>query len=283
MQKSFLEDFKKTIVFIGYWKTTQGEVKEELIGTAFLVQIEGVFCLVTAKHVIAEIDDKGNVLQERQNLLVFNNLIKKEKGIRFVSLDIRKKDGFNWFFHDNSLIDLAIMPFPLNIQEDDVKVCPDTNFLSLERICETNDVFFLSYQPGVTMLSDGEVLPLIRKGAVARKNNNKSFLIDGAAFPGNSGSPVYMLPAAIRIDDNGNINLGGDILGGKFIGVVSNYIHYQDIAISAQTKRARIIFEENTGLSTVWSSDCLLEITKQDGFQIALNALKSDKKILNSK
>jgi len=35
------------------------------------------------------------------------------------------------------------------------------------------------------------------------------------------------------------------------IGVVKGFITYKDVAISEQTKRPRIVFEENTGLTVV--------------------------------
>ena len=96
----------------------------------------------------------------------------------------------------------------------------------------------------------------------------------GATSLGNSGSPVFLKPSPIRYDDAGTISLGGDKLGGKFIGVIGEYIPYREVAISAQTGRPRIIFEENTGLSKVWSVNYLQEIISSKDFQDQLTKVK---------
>ena len=91
-------------------------------------------------------------------------------------------------------------------------------------------------------------------------NEDGSFYIDGFAFPGNSGSPVFILtsPAEYKV---------------KFAGIIGSYLPYQEAAISKQTGRTRIIFEENTGLSIVWSVKFLEEIIKSKEFQQQLDKL----------
>jgi len=42
---------------------------------------------------------------------------------------------------------------------------------------------------------------------------------------------VFLKPSPIRLDSQG-ISIGYDPLGGKFIGIIGEYILYQDIAIS---------------------------------------------------
>ena len=39
--------------------------------------------------------------------------------------------------------------------------------------------------------------------------------------------------------------------GSSLIGIVKGYLPYRDVALSQQTKRPRVIFEENTGLTAV--------------------------------
>src|SRR3990172_1553482 len=72
---------------------------------------------------------------------------------------------------------------------------------------------------------------------------------DTAQFPGNSGGPVIIEPSA------GSIEGTKPITGSYLIGIVSGYLPYQDIAISAQTRRPRIVFEENSGLASVHPVD----------------------------
>lgn len=45
----------------------------------------------------------------------------------------------------------------------------------------------------------------------------------------------------------------------RLIGLVKGYITYTDVAISPQTKRPRVAFEENTGLTNVEPVDRIIE------------------------
>ena len=45
----------------------------------------------------------------------------------------------------------------------------------------------------------------------------------------------------------------------RLIGVISRYLPYEDVAISAQTRKPRIIFQENSGLATVVPVDVIQE------------------------
>jgi predicted oxidoreductase (fatty acid repression mutant protein) len=65
-------------------------------------------------------------------------------------------------------------------------------------------------------------------------------------------------------------------LGGKFIGIIGEYVPYREVAISAQTGRARVIFEENTGLSKVWSVDFIKEIIDSDKFKEQLKKIQGN-------
>jgi hypothetical protein len=91
------------------------------------------------------------------------------------------------------------------------------------------DVFFLSYQPGIEIQQ--RVSPIIRGGTVSLINEDNTFLIDGASFPGNSGSPVFLKPTAVTYTDQG-ISIGGDQKGSRFIGVIGAYIPYREYARS---------------------------------------------------
>lgn len=45
----------------------------------------------------------------------------------------------------------------------------------------------------------------------------------------------------------------------SLIGIVAAYLPYKDIAVSAQTGRQRIVFEENSGLTIIYPVDYILE------------------------
>lgn len=137
------------------------------------------------------------------------------------------------------------------------------------------DVFFLSYQPGAA--DDEIVSPVARAGTISLIKPNGTFLIDGSAFPGNSGSPVFLKPSAIRFDSKG-ISIGGDPLGGKFIGILGSYLAYQEVAVSMQTGHPRVVFEENTGLTIVSSVELIQDLIEsepvRDQLKLIINSFK---------
>ena len=100
---------------------------------------------------------------------------------------------------------------------------------------------------------------IVRQGIIARirdylSGSTKEFLIDTSIFPGNSGGPVVIHPELTAIEGTKTIDRA------SLIGIVSSYVPYNDIAISQQTKRPRIIFEENSGLASVVPIEYALEV-----------------------
>jgi len=263
MMCTLIDEIKKTVVFLG----KINEKREiQFHATGFIVSIKNIFHLVTAKHVVVD-SRTGNFIDS--GMLAFFNLKDGKFGSR--SLDwIKKNFAVNWIFNENKDVDIAIIPFGLDPEKDDVKTIPEELFLSTDRLFELYDVFFLSYQPGIYLQK--RISPIIRNGTISLINDDKTFYIDAFAFPGNSGSPVFLKPSPIRFDEKG-ISIGGDQLGGKFIGIIGEYIPYQEVAISTQTGRPRVIFEENTGLSRVWSVLFIKEILDLDTFKEQLDKL----------
>jgi hypothetical protein len=98
-------------------------------------------------------------------------------------------------------------------------------------------------------------------------NDDGSFYIDAAAFPGNSGSPVFLRPSLMY--DKEVHSMGG----GYFVGVIGSYLPYEDMAISTQTGLPRVIFPENTGLSKVWSASFLSQIVNSAALQQQLTKI----------
>jgi hypothetical protein len=269
INKKLLEEIKKTIVFIGETRLNRENKSEgTFIATGVLVQIDNIFHLITAKHVV--FDTKQKELKDVNLWITFNT--KSGKVTKRSIKDIKNKFSVEWIFHPNEEIDLAIIPTALDPQNDDVKVVPSDLFLKIEQVNELYDVFFLSFQPGIPI--EGKIEPVIRAGTISRINKDKTFYIDGLAYPGNSGSPVFLKPSPIRFDEK-RISLGEDPFGGKFIGIIGEYLPYQKIAVSVQTGRPRVVFEENTGLSKVWSVEYLKEIIESKSFKTQLEQIKS--------
>jgi hypothetical protein len=83
--------------------------------------------------------------------------------------------------------------------------------------------------------------PILRQGLISQNGANK-FLIVAGLFPGSSGSPVITKPFVNIVD--GILQ----VVEPKLVGIAASYIPYEDVAISVQTKKPRVIFQENSGL-----------------------------------
>jgi len=276
--KNLLADAKKTVVFLGNLGEISGTDKKNinLYGTGFLVRIQDIYYLITAKHIVKNQD--SGALQDG-DMCVFLNTKKGNINVRKIQ-DVKKDFKVEWIFHSNPNVDIAIIPWPLDLAKDDVKVVPEELFTKSDRIFELYDIFFLSFQPGIDVTT--KISPVFKTGTVSMINEDKTFYVNASAFPGNSGSPVFLKPSFPRFDET-NITMGGDNLDGTFIGVIGNYIAYQEVAISVQTKRPRIVFEENTGLSKVWPVEYIQEILNSDVFRAQQRGLKKRFKIGKSR
>jgi hypothetical protein len=99
---------------------------------------------------------------------------------------------------------------------------------------------------------------ICRSGVLARirdylDGHAQDYMIDVPVFPGNSGGPVILCPSAIAINGTNPISES------SLVGIVKSYVPYTDVAISPQTNRPRISFEENSGLAMVESLDSIVE------------------------
>lgn len=81
-------------------------------------------------------------------MLAFFNL--RNGQINYHSIDeIKNELKVDWIFHENKTVDIAIIPFGLDPQKDDVSIIPEKIFLTTDRLFELYDIFFLSDQPGI--------------------------------------------------------------------------------------------------------------------------------------
>jgi hypothetical protein len=267
--KNLLADIKKTVAFLGEVSEDRRTGKKviNLYGTGFLVRIQDIYYLITAKHII--IDQDSGKLKDGEMCVFLNS---KKNNINFRKIqEIKNNFKVDWTFHSDPNVDIAIIPWPLDPVNDDVKVVPEELFTRSDRIFELYDIFFLSFQPGMEITT--KISTFFKTGTVSTINDDKTFYINAPAFPGNSGSPVFLKPSPLRFDET-NVSIGGNNLDGTFIGIVGNYIAYQEIAVSLQTKRPRIVFEENTGLSKVWPVEYILDILNSDVFRAQQIGLK---------
>ena len=259
MSQSFdIVGHRKNIITLGYFENND----IRLVGTGFLVETDGVFHLLTAKHVVTKKSLSGGLTNEFNDDNLYAFYYSKSGKIENKKIkDIKLKYKLNWITHDSTNVDIAMIPFDIDTAKDDLKVIPSSQFVDTKNLYETYEVYFVCYHPQLMNLNN--LKPIFRTGNISRINDDKTILLDAFAFPGNSGSPVFLKSSPTRYDKPG-FNIGGDDLADKFIGIIGSYIPYDDIAVSVQTGQPRIIFQENTGIAVIWSVDYLNQIINSD-------------------
>ncbi len=248
---------KKTVVFLGSLErpdTQQGvqplPAQPKYVGTAFLVQKETVPYIVTAAHVVLGFAKSKGSDEELRAFLNWKDGRRFGQPIREIKRDLK----VDWMALPSA--DVAILPFGI-APISDVRTILLEVFVPVARLGELLDAFFVSYQPGI--VPNDRIAPVLRRGMISTINDDHSFFLDAFAFPGNSGSPVFLRSTPIRTGDQPE--------GCRFVGLVGEYLPYQDVAFSGQTGRARVVFEENTGLARVWPADAIVQIMSTPEFQ----------------
>lgn len=185
-------------------------------------------------------------------------------------LNLFKADGSQlWHAHPDAGVDIAVIPINANLlKEHKIQFhafMSDHHVLGLKDAqtagtSEGDGIFVLGFPLGDAGIDRNHVI--VRHGVIARVRDylagtSKTILIDSTVFPGNSGGPVLTRPEVSAI--GGTKSQPRSML----LGVVSAYVPYRDIAISTQTKRPRVIFEENTGLSHVEPIQFVVDLTDQ--------------------
>jgi S1-C subfamily serine protease len=234
--------------FYGY-PTTKNEKSEQMYAVY----------LVTNKHVIGDYSKVWIRLNPQDS----------QPGRDF-ELELIDKDGNRkWNQHTDTSIDLAVQRINAgflrdqNMQfgffSDDLHVSVRDD-LKDGALSEGDPVYVLGFPMGQT--GSHRLYAICRFGVIARcrdwiESRAKEILVDASVFPGNSGGPViagFYLASITGTKPRQTANL---------IGIVQSYLPYQDVAISQQTKRPRIVFEENSGLASVIPADFLREILRE--------------------
>ena len=240
--------------------------KKYWIGTGFIVgrkEIEdpklSTYYIITNKHVI----------NNTNNMYVrFNSL-----GGTFVKdyrINLYDGDGTPMFSaHPHSETDVIAIQIQPQTLIDDKSIWGAFDLadhtLTLQQmkatgVTEGNLVYALGFPLGKVDIIKA---PICRMGCISRimdafiKCNEKpTYLVDAQVFPGNSGGPIVSRPEFLSIDgtqSNSSANL---------IGILSEYIPYQETLYSRQTGRSRMIQEENSGLTVVHPVDRIKEVVE---------------------
>ena len=208
--------------------------------------------LITNRHVVKDVD----MLKAR-----FNRPMGADPKI--YDIPLRGNNGsIQWTEHPSS--DVAVVQLlPKKLEEDGIKFTwiPGDRQLALEQakklqISEGDGVFVLGFPMGLA--GEKRNYAIVRQGVIARirdwlGGHSPTILIDATVFPGNSGGPVFTKPEIASVP--GTKSNKRSLL----IGMISNYLYYEDVAISSQTHKARITFQENAGLATVVPVDAIQE------------------------
>jgi len=212
--------------------------------------------LVTNRHVFGEL---------KKVLLRFNPKGKeaaKPYLLELVDTSSKKK---LWAPHPNPSIDIAVTTINVKLLHDEeiqfAWFFNDKHVATLDKMAElgiTEGDFVYTLGFPMELVGPERNYVIVRSGNIARiqdaiDRRSNEFLIDAFTFPGNSGGPVVTKPETTAISKTKAVS------SAYLVGVVQSYVPYQDVAISEQTKRPRVIFEENSGLTAVIPIDFVVE------------------------
>ena len=228
-------------------------------------------------HFLREVDDQTaryrvylvtnrHVLEGRKIVYVRFNP-KEAKPAREYSLDFERiGTHVEYRTHPDADIDLAILRINPNVlAEQGIQF---SFFHSNRDVADKKTMEDLGLTEGdfgyvlgfpMAIVGEHRNFVIARHATIARIRDymaeaSKEVLVDCMIFPGNSGGPVVTKPEAIAISSTKAQNAA------YLIGVVAGYIPYTDVAISQQTGRPRIIFEDNSGLASVVPVQYLIDL-----------------------
>jgi hypothetical protein len=271
----------KSIVFISAvakWPDKDGQpgARADFGGTGFLVSIAdgrlgkdahgkdlGFVYMVTNRHVALGIETNADgtctALQVRQMFVVMN-LKDSTNGNRSTTVPLSPQT--HWYFPKNQAIDLAVIPFGIPDAVDALTI-PTSTFLLPDVIAKQQVV------PGDKVLTGGfydgfpglhEIQPILREGVLAMMPDGPMtttvcgqgtvYLADIHIIPGNSGSPLFVMPT---------FQIGVPMTFG-LLGVVSGYmIEKEDATLTPTTTWAGSV-NANSGIAMVVPAEQLNEL-----------------------
>lgn len=171
-----------------------------------------------------------------------------------------------WINHPRVDLAAILTSVPPGIKAPDIRPFPISLIATATDVqkwlvAEGDDVLMLSFYPNAE--PDRSSSAIVRQGVIAEFGEQQdTYLISLPVFPGNSGAPVLLKPTAIHYSQDSGTQFG-NVNPSFVMGVVIGYITYQELAVSPQTKRPRVAFEENSGLTFVVRPERITELILQ--------------------
>ena len=271
--------FLNAVVAIG---VDQSKDEKHWIGTGFIVGRKETDNPTLSTHYI--VTNKHVIKNQKYVYVRFNSL--GGSLVKDYRIDLYDEDGKQLFTphpHEKTdVIALQILPQTL-INDKSIWGSFDLedHALTLDKMKTTGvQEGSLVYALGFPMdLVDPIKVPICRLGCISRvsdafllKNKKPVFLVDAQTFPGNSGGPIISRPEYISIDGTPN-NTSANL-----IGILSAYIPYRETLYSGQTGNARMIQEENSGLTVVHPVERIQEVVELEWQRIETVRATAEKK-----
>ena len=245
-------DWKRTSLFDAQWLDAVVSIElapkgEEArpVGTGFLISTEGQHVLlITAKHVVFK---KDGTLQSG-----LGYRLNETNGPSVLIDDAQLvREGYQgWFASRSSDLACRFIAWRTTTK---LQAIPKDRFLERKAVDAGAPLLVLGFPLGLRSASQSN--PVAKHGVVARSDSD-GLIADVLVFPGNSGGPVLYVPQ-LKV----GAPLSSPLVNQEMlIGMVINYIPYIEPAMSAQSGRPRVVFEENSGLANVVPTDAMVEL-----------------------
>jgi S1-C subfamily serine protease len=224
--------------------------------------------LVTAKHVV----DEWRIQKASAptgvsigDMMVRVNPVASDSSATDIALeDIKDRKDAAWTSHPKGK-DVAVLAVDIDSLRSkalgatffaDDEMAANISKLNDLKVSAGDGTFVLGFPMGLVGNLHNAVI--VRQGVIARIEDmliskSDSFLLDSFVFPGNSGGPVILRPEITSL--SGTSSQPRTYL----IGMIVSYQPYIDVAVSQQTHRPRVTFEENSGLATVLPTDYITD------------------------
>lgn len=176
------------------------------------------------RHVPVVVTNKHVIKNAAKGKLIITKANEKGEPLDTQHFSVMFDDFENfWRLHPQADVDLCAMPIAPFINEAEKKgdklfYIPFTKDLlptekHKEELCALEDILMIGYPNGIWDSVNN--MPILRKGSTATNpmkdyNGKKEIMIDIAAFPGSSGSPVLIFNEGGYRDKRGNTYMGAN-------------------------------------------------------------------------